>query len=94
MAWSATSSMKVSGTLVTGMPFAVAAATSTESTPTLPREMTLQRSSPLMMPLVICRPLAYSASASRAALTNSSSVPAGISTISAPSAPSASISNS
>jgi hypothetical protein len=29
IAWSATSSMKVSGQLVTGMPFAVAAATST-----------------------------------------------------------------
>ena len=58
MAWSATSSMNVSGTLVTGMPRAVAAATSTESTPTLPREITLQRSSPSMIRLVMRRPLA------------------------------------
>ena len=42
MAWSATSSMKVSGQLVTGMPRAVAAATSTRSTPTLPRAISLQ----------------------------------------------------
>ena len=47
IAWSATSSMKVSGQLVTGMPFAVAAATSTESTPTLPSAMILQRSQPV-----------------------------------------------
>ena len=40
MAWSATSSMKVSGTLVTGMPSLVAASTSTESTPTLPSDTT------------------------------------------------------
>ena len=39
IAWSATSSMKVSGQLVTGMPRAVAAATSTLSTPTLPSTM-------------------------------------------------------
>ena len=39
IAWSATSSMKVSGQLVTGMPRAVAAFTSTLSTPTLPRMM-------------------------------------------------------
>ncbi len=84
IAWSATSSMKVSGTLVTGMPLAVAAATSTESTPTLPSVITLQRSRPSMMRLVIGRPLAYSASASRAAATNSSSLLAAISTISAP----------
>ena len=42
MVWSATSSIKVSGTLVTGMPRAVAASTSTESAPTLPNEITLQ----------------------------------------------------
>ncbi len=53
MAWSATSSMKVSGTLVTGMPRAVAALTSTESTPTLPSVITLQFSSASMMVLVI-----------------------------------------
>ena len=84
MAWSATSSMNVSGTLVTGMPLAVAAATSTESTPTLPSVITLQRSRPSMMRLVIGRPLAYSASASRAAAANSSSLLAATSTISAP----------
>ena len=58
IAWSATSSIKVSGQLVTGMPFAVAASTSTESTPTLPSEMILQRSSPSIICLVIRRPLA------------------------------------
>ena len=40
--------MKVSGTLVTGMPRAVAALTSTLSTPTLPSVMTLQFSSASM----------------------------------------------
>ena len=40
------------------------------------------------------RPFAYRASASPAALMNSSSVPAGISTISAPTGPRASISKS
>ena len=40
MTWSATSSIKVSGQLVTGMPSALAASTSTESTPTLASEMT------------------------------------------------------
>src|SRR5437867_7323350 len=74
MAWSATSSMNVSGTLVTGIPRAVAAATSTESTPTLPRAITLHRSRPSMMRLVMGRPLAYRASASPAALAKSSSV--------------------
>ena len=49
MAWSATSSMKVSGMLVTGMPRAVAALTSTLSTPTLPSVMTLQLSNASMM---------------------------------------------
>jgi hypothetical protein len=39
IAWSATSSMKVSGTLVTGMPARVAAFTSTLSTPTEPSVM-------------------------------------------------------
>jgi len=39
--------------LVTGMPRAVAAAMSTESAPTLPSVMTLQRSRPSMMRLVI-----------------------------------------
>jgi hypothetical protein len=50
--------MKVSGQLVTGMPLAVAAATSTESTPTLPSAMILQRASPSIIRLVIGRPLA------------------------------------
>ena len=58
IAWSATSSMNVSGTLVTGMPLVVAAAMSTESTPTLPSAMILQRSSPSIIFLVIERPLA------------------------------------
>jgi len=58
MAWSATSSMNVSGTLVTGMPRAVAASTSTESTPTLPSAITLHRSSPSMRRLVTRRPFA------------------------------------
>ena len=40
MAWSATSSMKTSGTLVTTIPAAVAAATSTMSTPTPPTPIT------------------------------------------------------
>ena len=40
MAWSATSSMKVSGQLVTGMPSLVATSTSMESTPTLPIDTT------------------------------------------------------
>ena len=44
IAWSATSSMKVSGQFVTGMPRAVAAFTSTLSTPTLPSTMARQRS--------------------------------------------------
>ena len=57
-AWSATSSMNVSGTLVTGMPRAVAAATSTESTPTMPSEMTRHRSRPSIMRLVMRRALA------------------------------------
>jgi hypothetical protein len=50
--------MKVSGQLVTGMPFCVAASTSTESTPTLPSAMILQRSRPSIIFLVIRRPLA------------------------------------
>src|SRR5213079_902186 len=58
MAWSATSSMNVSGTFVTGTPRAVAAATSTESTPTLPSAITWHRSRPSMMRLVIGRTLA------------------------------------
>ncbi len=58
MAWSATSSMKVSGQLVTGMPRAVAAFTSTLSTPTLPSVITLQFSRPSMIFLVIGMPLA------------------------------------
>ena len=58
MAWSATSSMKVSGTLVTGMPRAVAAFTSTESTPTLASAMTRHFSSESMIPLVMGTPLA------------------------------------
>ncbi|MGY3407193.1 hypothetical protein ACVWZV_003306 [Bradyrhizobium sp. GM5.1] len=58
MAWSATSSMKVSGMLVTGMPRAVAALMSTLSTPTEPSVMTLQLSSASMMVLVIGMPLA------------------------------------
>ena len=57
-AWSATSSMNVSGTLVTGMPRAVAAATSTESTPTVPSAITRQRSRPSIMPFVMRRTLA------------------------------------
>ena len=57
MAWSATSSMKVSGTLVTGMPRAVAAFTSTLSTPTVPSVMTLQFSSESIIALVIRMPL-------------------------------------
>ena len=40
IAWSATSSMKTSGTLVTTMPAAVAASMSTMSTPTLPTPIT------------------------------------------------------
>ena len=58
IAWSATSSMNVSGTFVTGMPLAVAAAMSMESTPTLPRAMILHRSRPSIMCRVIGRPLA------------------------------------
>src|SRR5205085_8583815 len=58
MAWSATSSMKVSGTLVTGMPRAVAAFTSTLSTPTVPSVITLQFSSASMTALLIRMPLA------------------------------------
>src|SRR5437588_584147 len=85
--------MNVSGTLVTGMPRAVAAATSTESTPTEPSEITRQRARPSMIFVVILRPLAYSASASRAAATKSSSPLASISTISAPSGRSASSSS-
>ena len=44
--------------LVTGMPRAVAALTSTLSTPTLPSVITLQFSSASMMVLVIGMPLA------------------------------------
>ena len=58
MAWSATSSMKVSGMLVTGMPRAVAALTSTLSTPTLPSVMTLQFCRLSMIVFVIGMPLA------------------------------------
>jgi len=47
--------MKVSGTLVTGMPRAVAAATSTESTPTVPSAMIRQRSKPSIMRRVMRR---------------------------------------
>ncbi len=84
--------MKVSGTLVTGMPRAVAAATSTESTPTMPSEITRQRSRPSIMRFVMRRAFTYKASASRAARMKSSSLPGGISTISAPIGSSASIS--
>ena len=76
--------MNVSGTLVTGMFRAEAAATSTASAPTLPREMTLQLFRLSMMFLVMGRPLAMSASQSCADSINSSSVAAGISMISAP----------
>ena len=58
MAWSATSSMKVSGMLVTGMPRAVAALTSTLSTPTLPSVITLQFCKLSMIVFVIGMPLA------------------------------------
>ncbi len=92
--WSATSSMKVSGTLVTGIPRAVAAAMSTESAPTLPNEMTLQFSRASMISLVMGRPRAKMASASLAPAMNSASVLAGISTISASMGPRASISRS
>ena len=84
MVWSATSSMKTSGTLVTTMPASVAASTSTVSAPTLPSPMTLQFRRPLMMAAEMRRFRAMSASASRAAAMNSSSVLAGTSTISAP----------
>ncbi len=53
--WSATSSMKTSGTLVTTMPASVAASTSTVSAPTLPRPMTLQFFRPLMTAAVMRR---------------------------------------
>ena len=59
IAWSATSSMNVSGQLVTGMPRSVAAFTSTLSTPTLPRTMPRHRSgSPSMIFLVMRMPFA------------------------------------
>ena len=54
MAWSATSSMKVSGQLVTGMPSAVAASTSTESTPTLASDTTFSFL-PALMTLAVMR---------------------------------------
>ena len=51
--------MKVSGQLVTGRPFAVAAFTSTLSTPTLPSTMPLHRSGkPSMIFLLIRMPFA------------------------------------
>ena len=90
MVWSATSSMKTSGTLVTTMPASVAASTSTVSAPTLPSPITLQFRRPLMMAAEMRRLRAMSASASRAAAMNSSSVFAGTSTISAPMGSSAS----
>ena len=92
--WSATSSMKVSGQFVTGILRAVAASTSTESAPTLPSEMTLHRSRLSMISLVMRRPRAITASASRAPAMNSASLVAAISTISASIASSASISRS
>ncbi len=58
IAWSATSSMKVCGQFVTGMPRAVAATTSTLSTPTEARAMILHFSSPSMTFLVKRIPLA------------------------------------
>ena len=95
MVWSATSSMKVSGTLVTGMPRSVAASTSTWSVPTLPKAITLQFSRPSMTARLIGTPLPpMMASAWRAASRNSSSVVAVTCTISAPMGLSASISYS
>ena len=70
---SATSWMKVSGQLVTGMPLAVAARMSTMSVPTLPRAMILQFSSPLITFSVTGIPLTMRASASFAVSRNSSS---------------------
>ena len=81
--WSATSSMNVSGTLVTGIPLSVAAPTSTVSAPTLPRDITLQFSNDSIISREIRLPLAMTASASLAAVINSSSLAASISTISA-----------
>ena len=81
--WSATSSMKVSGTLVTGIPLSVALAMSMPSVPTLPTAITLHLSSPSMT--VAVRPWPeIMASASRASLRNASSLPASATTISAP----------
>ena len=68
---------------MTGIPFAVAAFTSTLSAPTLPSEITLQFSKASMIFLVIGRPLAITASASLAEAINSSSVAASTSIISA-----------
>ncbi len=48
--------MKVSGQLVTGMPRALAAATSIRSTPTLPMDITRQRVRPSMIFLVMGMP--------------------------------------
>ena len=83
MVWSATSSMNVSGTLVTGMFRAVAAPTSTVSAPTLPSAITLQFCRFSMMFAVILSPRAMSASQSFTCSMNSPSLAASISTISA-----------
>ena len=83
MVWSATSSMKVSGTLVTGMLRAVAAAMSTLSAPTLPSAIILQFSRPSMMASDILLPRVMSASQTFACSINSPSLEASISTISA-----------
>ena len=75
--------MKVSGTFVTGMLRAVAAATSTVSAPTLPSAMIRHFSRPSITLALMGLPRAISASQSRAFSMNSPSLSASISTISA-----------
>ena len=94
MAWSATSSMKVSGTFVTGIARAVAAATSTESTPTLPRRDHLAPLEPVDHALGDVPALGVERVRVPRRLDELVLRARGISTISAPSEPSASISNS
>ena len=75
--------MNVSGTLVTAIPFSVAASTSTPSVPTLPREMTLHLFRPSITALFNFLP-EMMASVSLAFSKYSSSLSAAISIISAP----------
>ena len=84
IAWSATSSMKTSGTLVTTMPALVAASMSTMSTPTLPTPITTQ----FFRASITCRSMrkpqeVMIASTSETPAANSAGVSARISTMSA-----------